>query len=148
MKTSLGFLFNRPVMNDEAVVSPPVADGFIELHLNQMIHISQSRSLINTVVVRRKRQKCCCSFFFTLSFFSSMKAKIFFFILFSSTHPELSPTWPIQRGGLTCISAQHSNITASLPCLLCCVRAISPTVSSMLDTFIFGGQALARRPTF
>lgn len=137
MKTSLGFLFNRPVMNDEAVVSPPVADGFIELHLNQMIHISQSRNLINTVVVRWKRQKCC--FFFYPLLFLKYESN-FFFILFSFTHPEPSPTWPIQRGGLTCISAQHSNITASLPCLLCCVRAISPTVSSMLDTFILAAR--------
>lgn len=90
-----------------------------------MSHISRWRwscRFIDTVVVKRKRQKCC--FYNHPPFFSSRKVP--FFILFSFTHPELSPAWPIQRGSLTCISAQHSNITAFLPSVCSAVSVQFP----------------------
>lgn len=113
LKISLGFLFNRPVMNDEAVVSPAVADGLIELHLNQMSHISRSWRLINTVVVGRKRQKCA---FFTLSFFSSMKA--IFFLSFSHS-PIQNWVQHDQFRGVAWPAFLLNTATSQPPCPVC-----------------------------
>lgn len=60
-----------------------------------------------------------------------------------------SAAWPIHKGRLTCISAQHANITALLPSVCSAVSThFCITGSSMLCTVIFCNQALTCWPTF
>lgn len=103
-------------MNDEAVVSPAVADGFIELHLNQMSHISRSWRLINTVVVGRKRQKCA---FFHPLLFLKYESNFFYPFLIHPSRTESNMT--NSEGWLDlhfCSTQQHHSLLA-LFALLC-----------------------------